>query len=114
MNFPQRLWIWMFLFSYAWPARADNVRLKDLVDVQGVRENELIGYGLVVGLAGTGDTEQVLFTSQSISGLLGRLGMRISPKDIRARNVAAVMVTARLPTFSRPGTRIDVTVGSMG
>ena len=90
------------------------VRVKELVDVQGVRENALFGYGLVVGLSGTGDTEQVFFTSQSISGMLGRLGIRIDPKLVRVRNVAAVMVTARLPSFSRPGTRIDVNVSSMG
>jgi flagellar P-ring protein precursor FlgI len=96
------------------PAGAAAVRLKELVDVQGMRENALFGYGLVVGLSGTGDTEQVFFTSQSISGMLGRLGIRIDPHDVRVRNVAAVMVTARLPAFARPGTRIDVNVSSMG
>jgi flagellar P-ring protein FlgI len=93
---------------------ASPVRLKELVDVQGMRENALYGYGLVVGLAGTGDTEQVFFTSQSISGMLGRLGIRIDPHDVRVRNVAAVMVTTKLAAFSRPGTRIDVNVSSMG
>ncbi|MES1172620.1 MAG: flagellar basal body P-ring protein FlgI, partial [Bacteroidota bacterium] len=95
-------------------ATASPVRLKELVDVQGMRENALYGYGLVVGLAGTGDTEQVFFTSQSISGMLGRLGIRIDPRDVRVRNVAAVMVTAKLPAFSRPGSRLDVNVASMG
>jgi flagellar P-ring protein precursor FlgI len=95
-------------------AHASPVRLKELVDVQGMRENALYGYGLVVGLAGTGDTEYVFFTSQSISGMLGRLGIRIDPHDVRVRNVAAVMVTAKLPSFSRPGTRLDVSVSSMG
>lgn len=95
-------------------AIAAPVRLKELTDVQGMRENALYGYGLVVGLAGTGDTEYVFFTSQSISGMLGRLGIRIDPRDVRVRNVAAVMVTAKLPSFARPGTRIDVSVGSMG
>ncbi len=96
------------------PAVAAAVRVKELVDVQGMRENALYGYGLVVGLAGTGDTEQVFFTSQSISGMLGRLGIRIDPHDVRVRNVAAVMVTARLQAFARPGTRMDVSVASMG
>jgi flagellar P-ring protein precursor FlgI len=96
------------------PLHAAPVRVKELVDVQGVRENALYGYGLVVGLAGTGDSERVFFTSQSISGMLGRLGIRIDPRDVRVRNVAAVMVTARLPSFSRPGTRIDVSVSSLG
>lgn len=95
-------------------ARAAPVRLKDLVDAQGVRVNELIGYGLVTGLSGTGDTQQVFFTQQTLSGMLGRLGVRVDPRDIRARNVAAVMVTARLPTFARPGSHVDVSVSSMG
>ena len=93
---------------------ASPARMKELVEVQGFRENELFGYGLVVGLSGTGDNERVFFTSQSISGMLGRLGIRVDPRDVRSRNVAAVMVTARLPTFSRPGTRLDVQVSSMG
>lgn len=96
------------------PALAAKVRLKELTDVQGFRENALIGYGLVVGLTNTGDTEQVLFTMQSMSGLLGRLGVRIDPRDIRSRNVAAVMVTGKLPTFARAGAAIDVTVSAMG
>jgi len=96
------------------PAAASTVRVKELVDVQGMRDNALYGYGLVVGLAGTGDTEYVFFTSQSISGMLGRLGIRIDPHDVRVRNVAAVMVTARLPAFARPGTTMDVSVASMG
>lgn len=89
-------------------------RIKELADVRGVRENMLIGYGLVVGLSNTGDTQQVLFTTQSISGMLGRLGVRVSPQDIRSRNVAAVMVTAELPAFVRSGAKLDVNVGSMG
>jgi flagellar P-ring protein precursor FlgI len=95
-------------------AAATPVRIKELCDVQGVRDNVLYGYGLVVGLAGTGDTEQVFFTSQSIAGMLGRLGIRVDPRDVRVRNVAAVMVTAKLPSFARPGSRIDVNVSSMG
>jgi len=95
-------------------AVAAPVRIKELADVQGVRDNALYGYGLVVGLAGTGDSEMVYFTSQSIAGMLGRLGIRIDPKDVRVRNTAAVMVTARLPSYARPGTRLDVNVGSMG
>jgi flagellar P-ring protein precursor FlgI len=90
-------------------------RLKELVQVQGARDNALVGYGLVVGLNNTGDTETVLFTMQSVSSLLGRLGgVRVDPRDIHARNVAAVMVTAKLPTFARPGATLDVTVSAMG
>ncbi len=95
-------------------ALAGKTRLKELVAVQGVRTNELFGYGLVVGLAGTGDTEQVFFTSQSLSGMLGRLGIRVDAREIRSRNVAAVMVTARLATYSRTGSQLDITVSSVG
>jgi flagellar P-ring protein precursor FlgI len=99
----------------SWPAPAGaTVRVKDLVEVQGVRDNELFGYGLVVGLNGSGDTERMLFTQQSVAGMLGRLGVRVDPQQVRARNVAAVMVTARLPAFSRPGTHLDVAIGSLG
>ncbi len=102
------------LFAGTTPAVAAPARIKELVDILGVRENALYGYGLVVGLSGTGDTERVFFTSQSISGMLGRLGIRIDPKEVRVRNVAAVMVTASLPSFSRPGSKLNVHVGSMG
>jgi len=101
------------LAATAAPAWA-SARLKELVDVQGVRDNDLFGYGLVVGLNGSGDSQQVLFTQQSIAGMLGRLGVRIDPTQVGARNVAAVMVTARLPAFARPGARLDVTVASLG
>jgi flagellar P-ring protein precursor FlgI len=102
------------LLALVVPGHAGAARIKDIADVVGVRENPLYGYGLVVGLAGTGDTERVLFTQQSVAGMLGRLGIRVDPKDVRARNVAAVMVTARLAPFARPGTRMDVAVSSMG
>jgi flagellar P-ring protein precursor FlgI len=106
--------LWLSILLAAAQALAAPVRIKDLCEVQGVRDNVLYGYGLVVGLPGTGDTERVFFTSQSISGMLGRLGIRIDPREVRVRNVAAVMVTAKLPSFSRPGVRIDVNVSSMG
>ncbi|MCP4502244.1 MAG: hypothetical protein GY822_19985, partial [Deltaproteobacteria bacterium] len=103
-----------FVLSFTTPASAAPVRLKEIADVKGIRENALIGYGLVVGLSGTGDSSQVFFTNQSISGMLGRLGVRIDPRDVRVRNVAAVMVTANLSTFARPGSRLDVHVSSIG
>jgi flagellar P-ring protein precursor FlgI len=106
--------ILLALLALLAPGPAGAARIKDIADVVGVRENALYGYGLVVGLAGTGDTERILFTQQSIAGMLGRLGIRIDPKEVRARNVAAVMVTGKLPPFARPGTRIDVAVSSMG
>ena len=95
-------------------AFAGKTRIKELTQVEGTRENELFGYGLVIGLGGTGDTERVFFTSQSLSGMLGRLGIRVNAQDVRSRNVAAVVVTARLATYARSGTRIDVTVASIG
>ena len=93
------------------PAQAD--RLKDLATIKGVASNALVGYGLVVGLAGTGDNLQSAQTQQMVANILSRrFGTVITPKDIRAKNVAVVMVTARLPAFSRVGQRVDVTVSS--
>ncbi len=91
-------------------------RIKDLASIQGVRSNQLIGYGLVVGLDGSGDqTTQTPFTVQSIINMLGQLGVNLPPgTNLQLRNVAAVMVTATLPSFAKPGQQIDVTVSSMG
>ena len=91
-------------------------RLKDLASIQGVRDNPLIGYGLVVGLDGTGDqTRQTPFTAQSLNNMLSQLGITVPPgTNMQLKNVAAVMVTATLPSFARPGQTIDVNVSSMG
>src|ERR1039458_8469712 len=89
-------------------------RLKDLVDIEGVRDNQLIGYGVVVGLARTGDSQQTLFTNQSLANILERLGISVSPTAIKVKNTAAVMVTATLPAFAQPGVHIDTTVASTG
>src|SRR4051794_1710685 len=89
-------------------------RLKDLVSIEGVRENQLIGYGLVVGLAGTGDRRQTMFSAQSLTNLLERMGVTVSPLAIRVTNTAAVLVTATLPAFAQPGARIDTTVAAIG
>jgi flagellar P-ring protein precursor FlgI len=95
-------------------ARAAS-RIKDLANVEGVRQNQLIGYGLVVGLNGTGDTlNNIPFTRQSLQAMLERLGVNIRGQTLRTGNVAAVMVTANLPAFGTQGTRIDVTVSAMG
>src|SRR6187431_1432572 len=104
------------------PARADapsrgsaTSRIKDLANIEGVRQNQLIGYGLVVGLNGTGDTlNNIPFTKQSLQAMLERLGVNIRGATIRTGNVAAVMVTANLPAFGTQGTRIDVTVSALG
>ena len=90
-------------------------RIKDLANIEGVRQNQLIGYGLVVGLNGTGDTLiNIPFTRQSLQAMLERMGVNIRGQTIRTSNVAAVMVTANLPAFGTQGTRIDVTVSAMG
>jgi flagellar P-ring protein precursor FlgI len=96
------------------PAAATS-RIKDLANVEGVRQNQLIGYGLVVGLQGTGDTiNNSPFTRQSLQAMLERLGVNIRGQTLRTGNVAAVMVTANLPPFSTQGTRVDVTVSALG
>ena len=90
-------------------------RIKDLANIEGVRQNQLIGYGLVVGLNGTGDTlNNIPFTRQSLQAMLERLGVNIRGQQLRTGNVAAVMVTANLPPFGTQGTRIDVTVSALG
>lgn len=96
-------------------APAHAARLKDLADIEGVRGNQLIGYGLIVGLQGTGDKQGAVFTGQSVSNLLERLGVRVGPEQLtKLGNVAGVMVTAELPPFARPGTKLDVTISSIG
>ncbi|HYD70018.1 flagellar basal body P-ring protein FlgI [Azospirillum sp.] len=97
------------------PASAVSARIKDIVDVEGVRDNMLIGYGLVVGLNGTGDSlNNSPFTEQSLIGMLERMGLNTRGTNMRTKNVAAVMVTATLQPYAAQGTRIDVTVSAMG
>ena len=99
-----------------WPAPANaSSRIKDLVDFEGIRENQLVGYGLVVGLNGTGDSlRNSPFTRQSLQAMLERLGINTRDTDLRTANVAAVMVTANLPPFATQGTRIDISVSALG
>jgi len=90
-------------------------RIKELTEIKGVRKNQLVGYGLVVGLNGTGDGKDAQFTFQSLASLLERMGVTVDPKNVeKIENVAAVMVTADLPPFAKSGSRIDVTVSSIG
>ncbi|HEX9083048.1 MAG TPA: flagellar basal body P-ring protein FlgI [Holophagaceae bacterium] len=96
------------------PEKKVEARLKDVAQLQGVRGNQLLGYGMVVGLDGTGDKDQTKFTVQSLTNLMSRQGLTISPTSVKVKNVAAVMVTAELPPFARAGSRIDVTVSSTG
>ncbi|MDH3348783.1 MAG: flagellar basal body P-ring protein FlgI, partial [Desulfobulbaceae bacterium] len=93
-------------------------RIKDIVNIQGVRNNQLMGYGLVIGLNGTGDdVKKSLFTRQSLINMVERLGIGIDPANynqLKTKNIASVMVTANLPPFARPGSNIDITVSSIG
>ena len=105
----------IFITLFALSSYAHATRIKDLADIKGVRENQLVGYGLVVGLDGTGDGKDSKFTFQSLASMLERMGVTVNAKDIeKAQNVAAVMVTADLPAFAKVGSRMDVTVSSIG
>ncbi len=104
------------LLLAAWPAVA-QVRIKDIADLEGVRDNQLVGYGLVVGLNGTGDKlDNAVFTRESLVGMLERLGVNTRDQiaKLETKNIAAVMVTAELPAFARSGSRIDVAISSLG
>ena len=96
------------------PARAQDVKVKDLAHVQGVTNNQLVGYGIVTGLAGTGDSTSVIFTSHTIQNVLQSFGLSTQSGEVRTRNVAAVMITASLPAFAHSGDTVDVTVSAMG
>lgn len=102
------------LFAYANTANASS-RIKDIADFEGVRDNQLVGYGLVVGLNGTGDNvKSIDFTKESLISMLDKIGINARGGQIKAKNIAAVMVTANLPAFARQGSRIDVNVSAMG
>ncbi|KIX13534.1 flagellar basal body P-ring protein [Dethiosulfatarculus sandiegensis] len=90
------------------------IRIKDMASLRGVRKNQLLGYGLVVGLNGTGDKSSTTFTVQGLTNMLNRMGVKVTPGQVKVKNVAAVMVTAELPPFARQGNRLDVTLSSMG
>lgn len=103
------------VFAPTLEAHAASARIKDIVDIEGIRENQLVGYGLVVGLNGTGDSlNNSPFTRQSLQAMLERLGVNTRGESVRTANVAAVMVTANLPAFSNQGSRIDVGVAALG
>src|SRR5882724_7646886 len=95
-------------------AETTQVRVKDITTIEGIRDNPLVGYGLVVGLNGTGDRRQTIFSTQTLSNILQRMGVQVAGDAIRVNNIAAVFVTASLPPFSRPGMQLDVTVSSIG
>jgi flagellar P-ring protein precursor FlgI len=93
---------------------AEGTRLKELASLEGVRDNQLMGYGLIVGLNATGDKRQTVFSAQALANILQRMGVSVNPTAITVRNMAAVMVTATLPPFAQPGTRIDITAAAIG
>ena len=95
-------------------APANAARLKDIASFSGVRTNELVGYGLVVGLSGTGDGSTNEFTIRSMTNMLEKMGVSVNPNNLKPKNTAAVMVTAKMPASARPGSPLDVTVSSMG
>lgn len=114
MNKIQSILILSLIFVALCPSWTGAARIKDLADIKGVRDNQLVGYGLVVGLDGTGDGKKSLFTVQSMVSMLEKMGISVNAGDIAVSNVAAVMVTAKLPPFAKTGSRIDALVNSIG
>lgn len=106
--------LFTFHFSLFAVSQAHAVRIKEIASIEGVRHNQLVGYGLVIGLNGTGDKAGTTFTIQSLSNMLQKMGMKVSPSAIKVKNVAAVMVTADLPPFAKSGSKLDVLVSSVG
>ncbi len=103
-----------FLSLMAMPGAAWGIRLKEMATFEGVRPNQIIGYGLVVGLNGTGDKDKTFFTNQSVANMLENMDITVNPTTLKLKNVAGVIVTADLPPFVKPGTKIDILVSSLG
>ena len=91
-----------------------QARVKDIASIEGIRDNQLVGYGIVVGLQGTGDSQQTTFPTQTLAATLLRMGVSVPAASIRVQNLAAVFVSATLPPFARPGTKLDITASSAG
>lgn len=102
------------VFATEIPGTQRLARLKDIATIEGIRDNQLVGYGIVVGLQGTGDSQQTTFPVQTLAATLLRMGVSVPPSAIRVQNLAAVFISATLPPFARPGTRVDLTVSSAG
>jgi flagellar P-ring protein precursor FlgI len=105
------LLLWMAIVPLG---QAGAARIKDLASVQGVRGNQLVGFGLVVGLDGSGDGDKASFTTQGLINMLENMGVHVNPGDVKVKNVAGVMITAALPPFVKAGQTIDVTLSSLG
>lgn len=108
-----RFLLLILTIAVGWNVNGSSIKIRDITTVSGARDNQLVGYGLVVGLSGDGDKDPS-YSKASIANLLVRFGMKLSPIAISAKNVAAVMVTADIPAFTKVGSRIDVTVSAMG
>jgi flagellar P-ring protein precursor FlgI len=109
-----RFFITLTLILTLVPALPGATRIKDLVSIEGVRDNQLVGYGVVVGLNKTGDKQQTIFSTQSLANMLEKMGVAVVATAIKVSNTAAVMVTATLPPFAQPGTKIDITAAAIG
>jgi flagellar P-ring protein precursor FlgI len=103
-----------FILNFSFCLSSFAARVKDLGQIEGFRANQLFGYGLVVGLSGTGDKQNTEFTVQTLTNLLQDYNIRVNPDDVQVKNIAAVMVTAEVPAFVQPGTRLDATISSVG
>jgi len=120
MNTQRRAWrrfaalLSFLIFNFYFLISSEAARLKDVAHVDGFRANQLFGYGLVVGLGGTGDKQNTEFTVQTLTNVLQDYNIRVNPDDVRVKNVAAVIVTAEVPAFVQPGTRLDATISSVG
>ena len=110
----KRTALYVLLISLLLPGLVHATRIKDIAAFDGVRDNQLVGYGLIVGLNGSGDSDQTKFPVQSLVNMLERMGVTVNRADIKVKNVAAVMVTATLPPFAKQGTKLDVLVSSLG
>lgn len=106
--------LFIFILGYIFISGAEAARIKELAAIKGIRENQLIGYGLVVGLNGTGDKDGVGFTKQALANMMEKMNIFVDTNQLKVKNVAAVMVTANIPPFARIGDRIDVTASSLG
>ena len=104
----------VLLFSFILPSAGHSARIKDISSIKGIRQNQLLGYGLIIGLNGTGDKGGTKFTIQGLVNMLEHMGVHVDPDDVKVKNVAAVVVSAKLPPFARIGKQIDVILSSIG
>ena len=103
-----------FFIAVLAPSETSAARIKDIAFIDGVRPNQLVGYGLVVGLSGTGDKSSAVYTTQSIANMLNKMGLKFDASAIKVKNTAAVLITAELPPFAKAGMKVDVLVSSLG